>query len=77
MIEQIPNEPQDIDPKDIERLRQHLEDNKKAEREIKAKATLSRELWEHLVTSRSVSKMVTDMGGLDEIEKSYGKSDRD
>lgn len=67
----------EFDPEMVERLKKQIEENKSAERDIKAKSALSRELWEHLVTSRSVSKMVTDMGGLDEIERVYGKRDRD
>jgi hypothetical protein len=47
------------------------------ERDIKGKTALSKELWDHLVTNRSVSKMVTDMGGLDEIERVYGRKDRE
>ena len=80
MSEQIPNgqgEEPEFDPEMVERLRKQIEENKTAERDIKAKSALSMELWEHLVTSRSISKMVTDMGGLDEIERVYGKRDRD
>lgn len=68
---------EDFDPAARERLQKYLEESKQAERGIKAKSALSMELWEHLVTSRSVSKMVTDMGGLDEIERVYSKKDRE
>ena len=68
---------ENIDPTDRERFEKYRDEMKKSEREIKAQSALSRELWEHFVTSRSVSKMVTDMGGLDEIERVYGKKDRD